>query len=372
MDQQQPWYAPEQKTNSRSLSEKNLRLVAEKHQFLDSLGSLKFGAFSIVFALLGGAGIMWSVMNSSNTPALVLSVAIAFALLGAAAYFLICQMGSNIKTMITPSSPLQNVGNGSLAIRLLQGENIKGEVKGRGIPAPELALFQFVQQVRAYANEKSYQKHKGTSSSTAHPLGLEPGDILKRRWNEVVDSLGEFEIYLANDPKALIQKLVEKYPYQNTDVSVLFREVAEAFDSSWRRKGINIEAAIVTPLRAHTNEAILRRLLVGPWRSCAYFARRGNSLYFSAKMIAGKVVARWEVEGLFMKEDYIAIAQRDDLDVNERIERGLESLADDPNTSNILYALISFITWIDLVKACNEDFKIKPTNDGFAIELKLK
>jgi hypothetical protein len=229
--------------------------------------------------------------------------------------------------------------------------------------------------VRAYATEKSYQKTRaelGATGSVNSPLVAEPVDLLKRRWNEVLDSLNEFEIYLANDPQGLIEKLLTKTPNQSLDVSQIFRDVAESFDTTWRRKGINIESAIVTPLKAHTNEAVLRRLLVGPWRASAYFARRGGGVVFSAKSVEGKVVARWDCDGLMMKEDYVKIAMNSELPVNDRIEKGLQMLAPDPHSPNTLHALVSFITWIDLAKAAKADFQFKHTNDGFVIELRLK
>jgi hypothetical protein len=246
----------------------------------------------------------------------------------------------------------------------------------RGPPAPELALSQFVSQVRAYASEKSFQNVKPVldkSPSDASGVAVESANLLKRRWNEVVDSLDEFEIYLANDPQGMIGKLVSKNPPKQLDAAVVFREVAESFDTTWRRKGINIESAIVTPLKATAQEGLLRRLLVGPWRASAYFARRGSSVVFSAKSVQGRVVARWEVDGLSIPDEYLAIANDSSLPVNERIEKGLTFLAPDPASSpNTLYALISLITWIDLAHACETEFDFKNNNNGFVIEIRLK
>lgn len=259
-----------------------------------------------------------------------------------------------------------------LGIKYLRHEIIQEEPR-KGIPAPEIALHQFVQQVRAYAMEKSYLKQMQEKNIPANQnlAGIEPGAILKRRWNDVFDSLNEFEIYLANDPKGIIERLIAKSPTQNMDVSQIFRDVAETFDNTWRRKGINIEQAIVTPLRANTNEALLRRLLVGPWRTCVYFAKRGNGVIFSAKSVNGKVTAHWESDGVTFPQEFFQIATNKELSVNERIQQEMALIAPDPNSPNTLFALISFITWIDLVHAAGADHTIKQGNSGFIIELRI-
>jgi len=232
-----------------------------------------------------------------------------------------------------------------------------------------------VTQVRSYASEKSFQNVRPIHDRVVEPGSQqsESANLLKRRWNEVVDSLDEFEIYLANDPPGMIAKLVSKNPPKLLDAAVVFREVADSFDTTWRRKGINIEAAIVTPLKATAHEGLLRRLLVGPWRASAYLARRGSSVIFSAKSVNGRVIARWEVDCLSIPDDYLQLANDSSRTVNERIEKGLIALApDSSNSPNTLYALISLITWIDLAQACDSDFEIKNNNNGFVIELRLK
>lgn len=262
----------------------------------------------------------------------------------------------------------------STVVRWLQGR-LKADDGRKGPPAPELALLQFVAQVRSYATEKSFQNVKPSVDRVpdAASRSSESANLLKRRWNEVVDSLDEFEIYLANDPQGMINKLVSKNPPKQLDAAVVFREVAESFDTTWRRKGINIESAIVTPLRATVHEGLLRRLLVGPWRASAYFARRGASVVFSAKSVNGRVIARWEVDGLAIPDDFLLVANDSSIAVNDRIEQGLLALATDPTHSpNTLYALISLVTWIDLAHACESDFEFKNNNNGFVIELRLK
>ena len=260
----------------------------------------------------------------------------------------------------------------TVALKFLQGE-IQREEPRTGIPAPEMALYQFVQQVRSYATEKSFLKQKNdknTPTFSQNPAS-DNNIILKRRWNDVMDSLNEFEIYLANDPTGIIEKLVAKSPLQNTDVSQIFRDVAETFDTTWRRKGIQIEQAIVTPLKANTNEALLRRLLVGPWRSCVYFARRGNEVIFTAKSNNGKIIAHWECEGVVYPEEFFHVVGDSSLSVNERIEKGMVVVGSDPGSPNMLFALISFVTWIDLANASGSDYTIKQGSEGLIIELRI-
>lgn len=260
----------------------------------------------------------------------------------------------------------------SLAIKFLQGQVLKEEAR-TGIPAPEMALYQFVQQVRSYATEKSFLKQKQDKNAGAYPhlQSSDPSVIIKRRWNDVMDSLNEFEIYLANDPTGIIEKLIAKSPLQMTDVSQIFRDVAETFDTTWRRKGINIEQAIVTPLKANTNEALLRRLLVGPWRSCVYFAKRGNEVIFTAKSNNGKIIAHWECEGVVYPEEFFDVVRNSALTVNERIEKGMTIVGSDPSSPNMLFALISFVTWLDLANASSTDYSIKQGSEGLIIELRI-
>lgn len=277
------------------------------------------------------------------------------------------------------SAPKEGVWPSVLGERFALGWHVLRGVMGaleprKTMPAPEMLLSQFVQQVKAYAAEKSYQKAKTSPLplERRHQLGPEPVDLLRRRWNEILDSLNEFEIYLSSDQQAITDKLVTRHPSALIDVSQIFRDVAENFDTTWRRKGINIESAIVTPLKATTSEPMLRRILVGPWRTCAYLARRGHGVVFSAQSLDGKVVARWECEALLMPEDYLQVALDGTRSVNERIELGMDLLQADPQSSNTLFALVSFITWIDLAKATGTVFHLKNTNDGFVITIELQ
>jgi hypothetical protein len=278
---------------------------------------------------------------------------------------------ANLTAASSQGRPLPRRRKFQLGWQALTGQ-LSGADTRKSLPAPEMVLQQFVHQVKAYAAEKSYQKAKNPPASDRRvQLGPEPVDLLRRRWNEVLDSLNEFEIYLAGDQRAMIETLVARHPSTLLDVSQIFREVAESFDTSWRRKGINIESAIVTPLKATTSEPILRRILVGPWRTCAYLARRGNGVVFSAQSQSGKVVARWECEGLSVPEDFQQIALDNTRSVNERIEAGMELMGVDPQNGNTLFALVSLVTWIDLAKATNTQFSFKNTNDGFVISLEL-
>jgi hypothetical protein len=49
----------------------------------------------------------------------------------------------------------------------------------------------------------------------------------------------------------------------------------------------------------------------------------------------------------------------------------MELIAPDPNSPNTLFALISFITWLDLVHAAGGDYTIKQGSSGFIIELRI-
>lgn len=373
---QEPWYAPSGKKKG-SLAPYSVAAQGDEQPsvgvfltVIQSLFKLKFVIFALIVSVLscyigfrltlGGHGL------ASATGLVCIFAGQLIALL-----LLLSFLGVELAKV----APEGQAGSATSALlQWLQGR--LGANEGRkGPPAPELALLQFVSQVRSYATEKSFQNVKPNSEKLHDPASRfsESANLLKRRWNEVVDSLDEFEIYLANDPQGMINKLVSKNPPKQLDAAVVFREVADSFDTTWRRKGINIESAIVTPLRATVHEGLLRRLLVGPWRASAYFARRGSSVVFSAKSISGRVIARWEVDGMSIPEDFLAHTKDSSLSVNERIEKGLIVLASDPAQSpNTLYALISLVTWIDLAHACDSEFEFKNNNNGFVIELRLK
>jgi hypothetical protein len=374
MNHPEPWYAPSNKKKPSASSvtvlqteeaPKALRLVASA---LMQLMRLRWMFVSgIIFTGFMSAG-FFLIQHGLPTGLAILA--------GLCGFFLslivtLIFWGGELKSHL----PLHTTDTAlAVAFAWLQGK-LKIDQARRGPPAPELALSQFVSQVRAYATEKSFLNAKPSfeKMSGDHAAQQEGAPLLKRRWNEVVDSLDEFEIYLANDPQGMISKLVSKNPPKPLDAAVVFREVADTFDTTWRRKGINIEAAIVTPLKATAQEGLLRRLLVGPWRASAYFARRGASVVFSAKSVDGRVVARWEVDGLSIPDDFLAVAQNSTLTVNERIEKGLLALSPDPaHSPNTLYALISLVTWIDLAQACETDFSFKNNNNGFVIEIRLK
>jgi hypothetical protein len=370
-----PWYAPSGKKKPASaasvvlVSEQTPAALRIAFSFFSQLIRLR----AIIFAALILAACVFAASRSFADG--VFSVAgIGLILLGMIlSFFIVFRfLGHELRAVLplhATEAPL------TVAFQWLRGQ-IRLDEGRRGPPAPELALAQFVSQVRAYASEKSFQNVKpllDRSTADASGVPVESANLLRRRWNEVVDSLDEFEIYLANDPQGMIGKLVSKNPPKQLDAAVVFREVAESFDTTWRRKGINIESAIVTPLKATAQEGLLRRLLVGPWRASAYLARRGSSVVFSAKSVQGRVVARWEVDGLSIPDEYLSIANDSSLPVNERIEKGLTFLAPDPATSpNTLYALISLITWIDLAHACETEFDFKNNNTGFVIEIRLK
>lgn len=370
----EPWYAPSGKKKAQAAApvlapEQAPRAVHVLLAIFSQLMRLRAIIVALVFStVLAFAG---SRLMNSGSPAVIGTLVTA---LGPVISFfiLIRFVGGQLSSLLPLHAGEPSM---SVALKWLRGQLNLDEGR-RGPPASELALSQFVSQVRAYASEKSFQNVKPFPDRAAGDASSgvsESANLLKRRWNEVVDSLDEFEIYLANDPQGMISKLVSKNPPKQLDAAVVFREVAESFDTTWRRKGINIESAIVTPLRATAQEGLLRRLLVGPWRASAYFARRGSSVVFSAKSVQGRVVARWEVDGFSMPEDYLALANDSSASVNDRIEKGLSALAPDPaNSPNTLYALISLIIWIDLAHACATEFEFKNNNTGFVIEIRLK
>ena len=364
----EPWYAPQGKRKAQSYPAVGRQTNIFMHPLTLSVFAL---VMAVAAGVLGSLCVLYVLKEGSSAGQFLLPGVLAVLFIFISAYVVLFQLGK----MVLSFQPKTAHGSAvTLAMAFLKGE-VHADDGKKGLPAPELALQQFVMQVRAYATEKIYQKNRldNPNANNSMPLHLvnEPVDLLKRRWNEVLDSLNEFEIYLANDPQGMIEKLLAKTPNQMIDTSQVFRDVADTFDTTWRRKGINIESAIVTPLKANTNEAVLRRLLVGPWRSCAYFARRGGGVIFTAKSFEGKVVARWECEGLMLPEEFLKIAQQSERSVNDRIEKGLELVATDPNSPNTLHALVSFITWVDLVRTAGINHSFKHNNEGFVIEIKL-
>lgn len=377
MNENEPWYAPAGKKKVTSSAAVSGVPDDLNPSFLGVLIALFWqifrlrGIFFAFFLIAVGHAVCFRILQPQSG----VSAAVGYLALGIGYLLSFVVLLQFLGQQLLPLLPLHK-GDAPLQVALswIRGR-LKREETRRGPPAPELALAQFVSQVRSYATEKSFQNVKphverhaegGATSTEAAPL-------LKRRWNEVVDSLDEFELFLANDPQGIIGKLVSKNPPKLLDAAVVFRDVAESFDTTWRRKGINIESAIVTPLKATAHEGLLRRLLVGPWRASAYFARRGASVVFSAKSVQGRVIARWEVDGLSIPEEYLEVANNSAIPVNERIEKGLQTLSPDASHSpNTLYALISLVTWIDLAHACDSEFEFKNNNSGFVIELRLK
>ena len=369
----QPWYSPEhsEKSGLSNRIEKVVQVFSgSEGGLVPSLVRVANGLTSVALGMISGILYTFSFIGNHPTGSKALFASLATLSNFAALFFFLRQLGNVTKRL---SADHRATPSFKLGLQVAKGETSAIETR-KTLPAPEMVLHQFVQQVKAYAQERSYQKTKAQQGSEKrYPGSPEPVDLLKRRWNEVLDSLNEFEIYLAGDQKSMIEKLISRHPSTLMDVSQVFREVAESFDTTWRRKGINIESAIVTPLKAVTSEPILRRILVGPWRSCAYLARRGNGVVFSAQSLESKVCARWECEGLSIPEEFLEIANDQTRSVNERIEIGMEHLGGgELQQSNTLFALVSLITWIDLAKACDTDYEIKNTNEGFVVSLKLQ
>ena len=370
----EPWYVRKKKfqntnTSGKSFKKTSNEEVEKSSQTRQMLLVVSHIFLVLFFSVLSGVLFTLLFLESSTSNRFTIFLVLAIFSLLFSVFLIFNKIGFICSKLSKNNEEMNKI---SLAFKYLRGQ-IEVEEPRKGIPAPEMALYQFIQQVRAYAMEKTFLKQKQDRPQDAFSNlnGADPHSLLKRRWNDVLDSLNEFEIYLANDPKGIIEKLIVKSPPQNMDVSQIFRDVAETFDTTWRRKGINIEHALVTPLKANTNEALLRRLLVGPWRSCVYFARRGNGVVFSAKSFDGKITTRWECEGMAFPEEFFELIKNNQLDVNERIEKGMAMIALDPNSPNTLFALISFVTWIDLANVAGCDYDIKQGSEGLVIELRL-
>lgn len=371
----EPWYVRKKKFQNTSTTGKSYKKtsneeVGKSSHTKQTITLIAHIFLVLMFSILSGVFFTLLFLENPIANKFVVFLSLAILFLSMSVFLVLYKIGL-ICSKLSKSN--EDINKLALAFKFLLGQ-VEVEEPRKGIPAPEMALYQFIQQVRAYAMEKTFLKQKQDRPQDAFSSinGADPHSLLKRRWNDVLDSLNEFEIYLANDPKGIIEKLIVKSPPQNMDVSQIFRDVAETFDTTWRRKGINIEHAIVTPLKANTNEALLRRLLVGPWRSCVYFARRGNGVVFSAKSFEGKIMTRWECEGMAFPEEFFDLIKNNQIDVNERIEKGMSLIALDPNSPNTLFALISFVTWIDLANVAGCDYDIKQGSEGLVIELRLQ
>jgi hypothetical protein len=365
-----PWYAPPQREETpfvrklEALYKKWLSIPSPSTQNLTLL------AFAAALLMVATAGFVFAFAfwptAYTITKFLALALGLAIALVGAWAAFHTVGVAAKPFSKCPFGEPTALTG-----MRFLKCDAELQETRG-GVPAPELALQSFLQQVRAYASEVAYVRNRELRGEERKPGSPDPTEVMKRRWNEVVDSLNEFDLYLSNSPKAFIENLISQSPTQHMDVSQVFRDVADVFDTTWRRKGINIESAIVSPLKATANEALLRRLLVGPWRSSAYFARRGTGVVFSAKCSSNTVVATWETNGLCIPESFLTIALNSEIPINQRLETGMKALSSDPaSAGNTFLGLLSFLTWIDLAKASNAQFELTNASEGFQISLRL-
>lgn len=365
-----PWYAAPKKEDPKFI--KNLEKLYQKWLSTPTPASRNLNApaffAGVLISAVGGFLTAFAFWPNAYAITKVLAVAFGLTTTGIGVWAILHAFGSAAKPLLKVLAAQPAAITGYL---FLKSDHKPSEPRS-SVPAPELALQSFTQQVRAYAHEVNYVRGREQRGETNKIPAGEATDLMKRRWNEVVDSLNEFEIYLANAPSAVIENLVQKSPTQHMDVSQVFREVAEAFDTTWRRKGINIESAIVSPLKATANEALLRRILVGPWRSSAYFARRGTGVVFSAKASGSTVIATWETNGLCMPEAFLATALNTSISLNERLELGMAALCIEPaSSSSTFLGLLSFLTWVDLAKACQTEFELKNGNEGFQIILRL-
>ena len=368
MDKQDtPWYVRRTKSSIESQIRPDYFdldiLTRNLKSFRLLISRFSFGLSSLILSILGG--VFLSLCFTQDE----LGFDIAFSSVGILLVFislvlLIVQIGQVCKNNYEHyrhELPFQ------LGLLYARGA-IKAIPQLRAVPAPELALQHFVNQVKAYALEKSFQKSKISSPET-QKNSLSADCLLKRRWNDVADSLAELEAYLSQGNPTILQTLVERQSVL-MDVSPIFRDVAETFDSTWRRRGINIEAAVVSPLKMKANDVVLRRMLVGPWRACAYLARKGSSLIFSAKAEKGLITVRWDCDGFYLPTELLSTLLNSSLELNERIEIGLQSLAEKQTSSaHLLFALISFTTWADLMNMIKIRYKVAQTVEGTSIEI---
>jgi hypothetical protein len=370
-----PWYTKKSPTNvERKIRPEYLDLDSFQRQLKrgkESVAKLVFGISAIALSTVAGVFLALATQHDHMEIGYIALSALLIFLSLVLLIFLIGQVCLKTNHKYLHELPFQ------LGVMYIKGE-IKPIPSQKALPASEIALYHFVNQVKAYANEKSFLKTKANTEEEPKKTSYVFSELntsqalIKRRWNDVLDTLNEFEIFLSQDNKQYIQNLLEKQSIL-MDVSQVFRDVAETFDTTWRRRGINIEAAIVSPLKIKTNESLLRRILVGPWRTCAYLAHKGSSVVFSAKSEKNVVEARWECDGLTLSSELISTLLQSDLSINERIEMGLDTLCVDANHSpNTLFALISFVTWADLANQAFLNYSAHQSNDGFVISLRFK
>lgn len=364
-----PWYIQRDKQNVNLLNTDRQKssffektwIVLKKIQ--NSTKKLWYGIFALIFAFCSGYCFFKFLTPTIHGIVFIFFLTGFFICFFCAIYFTIVQIGRVCHFFMEKN---YDISPFLIGLFYLQSKIEKTPEK-KGLFVPELILRQFLQQVRIYAAEKNYSNQKRMDTSQASTRD----SILNRRWNDVQDTLDEFDIYLANNPQEVIAKLVANTPCQQRDVSHIFQEVAETAESTWRPKGVNIEHAIVVPLKSGIDDKLLRRLLSGPWRACAYLCIRGRGVVFSTKNDANKISARWECEGTAFPERFFDTIKNMALSVNERIEKGMESISNNPKNSHNILGLISLIIWHDLAHAAKIDFEVKQGSDGMIIKMMI-
>lgn len=364
-----PWYIQKNKqkvdvistdTQKKAFFEKTW-IVAGK--FKTIIRQFAYSLYALICVFFAGICFVKMTLPTTQGVNFVVFLLCFLFLLFFSLYLLIVQIGNVCHFFMEKKHDIKSFLMGTLYLR----SKIEKIPPKKGGVVPELILRQFLQQVRIYASEKNYNHQKRIEPSNT----IARDNILNRRWNDVQDTLDEFDIYLANNPKDVISKLITNIPCQQRDVSSVFQEVAETAESTWRPKGVNIEHAIVVPLKSNIDDKLLRRLLAGPWRACAYLCIRGRGVVFSAKRESNKISVRWECEGSAFPDNFFKAIKNQSLSVNERIEEGMELISNNPKNSNTLLGLISLIIWHDLAYATKIDFDIKQGGEGMIIKVIL-
>lgn len=364
-----PWYVKEKK------KKRNFFLMNDKHNtFLNNV--LKFIYFSycvlklfrysfigLCVSLFASLFFLNEFSEASGFKTLILFFGVLL-IIAFVIYLLVAQIGSVCANFA--ENP-KNLNKYALGYAYLTSQIKKSKPRTHKVAA-ELILKQFVQQVRLYSLEKNYYLQKnlvseGTTNQTK--------TLLQRRWQDVEDTLDEFDIYQSPSSEQRIESLISILTPQMQDVSEIFQNSAESFESSWRLKGINIEHAIVVPLKAHINAKILKRFLAGAWRASVYFVPKGGTVTFAAKYENNQIIARWACLGATFSPHFYETIQDTSLSINTRIEIGMTYVSNQPHNSNILFGLISLIILNDITIAAKTNFKMKQGNDGMILTLIL-
>jgi len=369
-----PWYVTKRKNNISESAKYFIQgnFLQKFLLFIKSLRQMfRLFAYSILSLLCLSCGTLCLIKISNPSLSglqVLLFIFITLILFVLSITFMLIQIGSVCLFFLDKPKHISKYALGYLYLT----SKFEKPTSQKGFFATDLILKQFVHQVRLYSLEKNYFMQKMSQQNSNECINHNSQTDtthLRRRWADVQDTLDEFDIYLSQNIQDKIDNIMTKYSMQNLDVSKNFQEIAELFESTWRPKGINIEHAIVMPLKATTNEKLLTRLLVGPWRAAAYFAPKGGVVTFSAKNENNMITARWACLGLAFCSQFYDTIQNKKLSINERTVSGMKYISNQPQNSNILLGLISLIIWNDLASASGVNFQVKQENDGMIITL---